>query len=213
MKNNHLPTREQIASWPEFTAESPCRILFSACLLGELCGVDGSSNGDYPWVKHLGSLPNVRPVRFCPEHFSFGTPRTTPDIHHGDGFKVLEGKAKVLDEFGTDLTQGMIQGAHEMLRVAKENNIHFAIMMDMSGACGSQVISDGSRFVTDRKFQVGAGVAAALLMKNNFIVVSQRDFKTLEFIHHKLSPAHEIKTEALDHHETDWYQKYFKVTL
>lgn len=207
----HLPTFEEIESMPSPTPENPLRILVSACLGGALCGIDGTSNGDYPWIRMLISLPNVRPITFCPEDFSFGTPRSLPDIHGGNGFDVLDGKARVLDEKGQDLTEGMIKAAYEMLNLAKNNNIHIAILMDMSAACGSQVISDGCRLTENRKYQQGPGVASALLLKEGFKVIGQRDFKTLEYLHHKLDPSHEIDQTKIDHHENNWYRSYFKV--
>jgi hypothetical protein len=35
-------------------------------------------------------------VNFRPEDFSFGTPRMTPNSHGGNGFDVLDGKARSL---------------------------------------------------------------------------------------------------------------------
>lgn len=204
-----LPAISAIESFPPFTPEVPIRILVSACLAGDLCGVDGSSYGDAAWIKKLIRLPNVRAVKFCPEDFSFGTPRGTPDIHGGNGFDVLDGKAKVLNEKGEDWTAGMIAAAKEMAKLAKDNGVHLAILMDMSAACGSQVISDGCRLVADRKYQRGPGVCAALLIREGIPVVSQRDFRTLEILHHHLDRSHSVNTASVDHHETPWYREYF----
>jgi uncharacterized protein YbbK (DUF523 family) len=206
-----LPTKKEIESLPAFTKERPMKILVSACLAGELCGVDGTSNGDAYWIKRLISLPNVKAVTFCPEHFSFGTPRNLPDIHGGNGFDVLDGKARVITDKGEDWTSGFLTAAREMLNLAKNNRIDLAILMDMSAACGSQVISDGCRVTPDRKYQKGPGVGAALLMRNGFRVVSQRDYRTLEHVHYKLDPSHPVAENTLDHHETDWYRTYFSV--
>ncbi len=205
----HLPTRKEMEELPEFTAAHPIKVLVSACLAGEMCGVDGTSNGEYPWIKKLIALPNVRAFRFCPEHFSFGTPRDLPDIHGGNGFDVLDGRARVLSDKGVDMTDGMIAAAKEMLRVVKENSVDIAVLMDMSAACGSQVISDGFRLVPDRKYQKGPGVSAALLLRNGIRVVSQRDFRTLEYLYNKLDHGHIVSHHAVDHHETDWYRSYF----
>jgi hypothetical protein len=35
-------------------------------------------------------MPNVQVFNFCPEDFSFGTPRALCNIHGGDGFDVGE---------------------------------------------------------------------------------------------------------------------------
>lgn len=204
-----LPTRNEIASLPLYSKKRPMKILVSACLAGDLCGVDGTSNGDAHWIKKLISLPNVKAVRFCPEHFSFGTPRSLPDIHGGNGFDVLDGKARVMTDKGEDWTEGFISAAGEMLKIAKKEEIDLAVLMDMSAACGSQVISDGCRLTADRKYQKGPGVCAALLMRNNVRVVSQRGFRTLEYIHHRLDPSHQVDESKIDHHEIEWYRSYF----
>jgi len=47
-------------------------------------------------------------------------------------------------------------------------------------------------------------------MKNGFKVVSQRDYRTLESVLHKLDQNHRVDEEAVDHHETEWYKDYFK---
>ena len=172
--------------------------------------MDGTSNGDAHWIKKLIALSNVKAVAFCPEDFSFGTPRDLPDIHGGNGFDVLDGKAKVLTDKGEDWTQGMISAANRMLRIAEENRVDVAILMDMSAACGSQAISYGGRRVPERKYQKGPGVAAALLLRNGFRVMSQRDFRSLEYLHHKLDPSHSVDESAIDHHETEWYRGYFR---
>lgn len=196
-------------AWPAFTVERPLRLLVSACLSGVRCGVDGSSNGEYPWILRLLSRPNVRPVPFCPEHHALGTPRDLPDIHGGDGFAVLDGMARVLTDRGDDCTDQMLAGAAAMLRLAQAERVDLAILMDMSAACGSQVISDGCRRVAERRYQRGAGVAAALLRRHGVPVISQRDFRALEHLYHKLDPDHAIDPAARDHHETDWYRGYF----
>ncbi len=81
--------------------------------------------------------------------------------------------------------------------------------MDISAACGSQVIYDGNRFAPDKKYKIGAGVCAALLMRRGFKVISQRDFASLELLYAKLDAGHNINYAAKDHHEIEWYKTYF----
>ena len=191
------------------TLENPLRILMSACLTGLKCGYDGSSYGEYPVVLTIlrHELTNI--VRFCPEEFSFGTPREMCDIHGGTGTDVLNGTAKVLTETGKDWTAGMIAASEKMLELAKKENIDLAIMMDTSAACGSQVIYDGNRFSENKVYQIGAGVCTAQLRRNGFLVISQRDFATLELLYSKLDEHYVIDTTKIDHHETAWYKEYF----
>ncbi|MDH4474052.1 MAG: DUF523 domain-containing protein [Fluviicola sp.] len=181
----------------------------SACLLGTTCGFDGSANGEYPSALKLLTYETAKLVRFCPEEFSFGTPREMCDIHGGTGLDVLEGRARVLTESGIDWTQGMIRASEKMLELAQREQIELAVLMDISAACGSQVIYDGNRFGENKVYQIGAGVCAAQLMRNGFKVISQRDFASLELLYAKLDKNHLVNEEALDHHEIGWYKEYF----
>ncbi|MCB0541748.1 MAG: hypothetical protein KDE33_29875, partial [Bacteroidetes bacterium] len=67
------------------TKDNPLRILMSACLTGITCGFDGSANGEYPSALKILTYDTVKIVTFCPEEFSFGTPREMCDIHGGTG--------------------------------------------------------------------------------------------------------------------------------
>ncbi len=192
------------------TIDNPLRILMSACLTGLNCGYDGSAYGDYPSALKVLKYDTVKLIKFCPEDFSFGTPREMCDIHGGTGLDVLNGNAKVLTETGVDWTEGMIKASEKMLEIAIMENVEIAIMMDISAACGSQVIYDGNRFSTNKIYQIGAGVCAAQLRKNGFLVISQRDFASLEILYSKIDNDHQIDKEKLDHNETEWYRTYFK---
>lgn len=193
------------------TPENPLRILMSACLAGIACGYDGTANGEYPSALKLLGYDNVRVIRFCPEDFSFGSPREMCDIHGGTGFDVLDGKARVLTESGVDWSEGMIKASEKMLEIARKEDIELAVMMDISAACGSQVIYDGNRFAENKVYQIGAGVSAAQLLRNGFKVISQRDFASLEILYAKIDPSHDIDQSRKDHHEIDWYREYFKI--
>ncbi|HEY2051770.1 MAG TPA: DUF523 domain-containing protein [Caulobacteraceae bacterium] len=204
----HLPRMGLIDAWPTFTPKNPMRVLMSGCLAGQHVLVDGGTAGDHPTGRRFLRLPNVQVIAFCPENFAFGTPRETPDIHGGDGHDVLDDRARVLSESGTDWTEGMIVAAHRMLHVARENDVHLAVLMDISAACGSQVIYRGARTVAAH--QIGQGVCAALLVRNGIPVVSQRDLKTLNAIFRKLDGKSGFRPEMKDHHEIDWYRTYFQ---
>jgi uncharacterized protein YbbK (DUF523 family) len=172
--------------------------------------VDGTSNGEYPSVLRLLQYPNVRLLPFCPEDFSFGTPREMCDIHGGTGLDVLEGRAKVRTPSGEDWTEGMVRASERMLEIARQNEIELAVMMDVSAACGSQVIYDGNRYAVDKKYQIGMGVCAAQLHRAGFKVISQRDFAALELLYARIDPLHSVNVEAIDHDQTPWFQAYFK---
>lgn len=203
----HLPLPEFFQR-PRPTAERPLVVMLSACLCGIGCGVDGSTNGDHATLRSWLVRPEVRLVKFCPEHFSFGTPRMTPDSHGGNGFDVLDGKARSLAEDGSDWTEGMIKGAETMREMALHEGVELAILMDMSGACGSTVTYLGSRFAEDKVYQQGPGVAAAALIRAGIPVISQRDDRSLRMLRDLLDGTHTLSDER-DHWEKEWYQSYF----
>ncbi len=192
------------------TKDNPLRVLMSACLAGITCGYDGTANGEYPSALKILTYDTVKPIKFCPEEYSFGAPREMCDIHGGDGFDVLAGKAKVLTETGKDWTEGMVKAAEKMLEIALKEQVELAVMMDISAACGSQVVYEGNRFAENKVYQIGAGVCGALLINNGIKVISQRDFASLEIVYTKIDTAHTVNTAAIDHHETAWYKEYFK---
>jgi uncharacterized protein YbbK (DUF523 family) len=189
--------------------EDPLRVLISGCILGQKCGVDGSDYGMGGALTPLVSLPTVEALGFCPEDAGIGTPRTMPDIHDGDGFGVLRGTARVLDQFGADLTDGMIRGAEKMVEYAVARRIELAVLTDASAACGSQVISDGCRFTEPRKYTAGVGVAAAMLLETGIPVLSQRDYASLERLLILCQAPEFVSIGKPDHHLTPWYTEYF----
>ena len=193
------------------TKNDPLRILVSACLMGVLCGADGSSYGQYPHIRALANYPNVRITSFCPEDYSFGTPREIPDIQGGNGADVLDGKAMVITETGKDFTEGMVKAAQKILEVAQLNKIELAIMMDVSAACGSQVIYKGHRLSENPEYQIGMGVCAEMLKRNGFKIISQRDYRSLDILLSKIDGSHISNPTALDHNETEWYKEYFRI--
>ena len=54
------------------------------------------------------------------------------------------------------------------------------------------------------------GVCAALLIRNDIPVLSQRDQRTLGYVIHKLDASAPLDPAARDHHETDWYVARFR---
>ncbi len=195
---------EALDTWPQPTPQAPWRALVSGCLLGWHCGVDGSDNGMGQALAAMLRLPTLQLVPFCPEDHALGTPRGTPDLHGGDGLAVLAGTARARDEHGADVTDAMLAGAAAMVAVARAAQVQFAILTDMSAACGSQVISDGSRFAQPRRYQRGVGVATARLLQHGIPVVSQRDHATLGRLRARLEPGFLPDPNALDHHRHPW---------
>ncbi len=207
MKLVHHP--EWFDSLRPISSTEPLRILVSGCMAGWGCGIDGTDYGMGRALADFNALTTTQFFAFCPEDIGLGTPRTMPDLHHGDGHAVLNGTALVLDENGQDLSEGMIRGANAMVAFAIQNKVELCLLTDMSGACGTQVISDGCRFDEPRKYQQGQGVAAAALMQAGFMVLSNRDYRTLQRLRAVLEPGFVPDPGAQDHHETEWVREYF----
>jgi hypothetical protein len=94
-----------------------------------------------------------------------------------------------------------------MLRIAQEHEVHLALLMDISAACGSQVIDNGPR--SEGRHRAGQGVCAALLIRRGVKVMSQRDHSALDAVMSKLDPTYHADPAARDHHETPWYVETF----
>ncbi|UOF92460.1 DUF523 domain-containing protein [Fodinisporobacter ferrooxydans] len=142
--------------------------IVSACLMGCECRYDKSSN----WIREIEQLVKEgKALPVCPEQLGgLPTPRNPAQIVGGDGFDVLDGKAKVIDDQGNDVTEQFLQGANQALRMALTIGAQEAILKERSPSCGSHVIYDGSFAGMKRP---GLGVTAALLVRNGIRVASE----------------------------------------
>src|SRR5690606_14177498 len=110
----------------------------------------------------------------CPELLGgLSTPREPAEIIGGDGGDVLDGKAKVVDRAGNDVTIQFIKGAYATLEKAKEINATIVVLKENSPSCGSSRIYNGE-FKGEKV--AGNGVTAALLKRNGFQVISEEQF-------------------------------------
>lgn len=138
----------------------------SACLCGINCKYNGGNNLNNK-VMELYKKGLVIPV--CPEQLGgMTTPRNVKEIYNGTGLDVLEGRAKVLSPGGEDSTENFIKGAQEVLKIAKDIGITFAIMKAKSPSCGFGKIYDGT---FSKKLIAGNGVTSELLIKNGIKVI------------------------------------------
>ncbi len=144
--------------------------LVSACLLGIKCRFDGKSKPDNKIIKLLKKEIFI-PI--CPEQLGgLETPRAPQEIQGCSGEKVLDGKCKVLNKNGEDVTKQFVLGAKETLRIARLLNIKEAILKQKSPSCGCGQTYDGT---FSNKFIKGNGVTTALLKRNNIKVISEED--------------------------------------
>ena len=75
------------------------------------------------------------------------------------------------------MTKEYTLGAEEALRLAKENDVAFAIMKQDSPSCGSKFIYDGT--FTDTKKE-GQGLAVEYLRNAGFKVFAEEDLDEAE---------------------------------
>ncbi|WP_421578497.1 DUF523 domain-containing protein [Shinella sp. M31] len=153
------------------------KILISACLAGLPVRYNGSAkpllhDAVERW-KAEGRL-----VTLCPELAGgFQVPRPPAEIENGlDGDDVLDGRARVVEISGGDVSAAYIDGARIALDVAHENGCRHALLIDGSPSCGSSFVYDGS--FSGLK-HAGQGVTAAFLRRNGIAVYSDREVDQL----------------------------------
>lgn len=143
-------------------------IVVSSCLAGLKVRYDGGHCLD----DKIGRLvKEKKAITVCPEVLGgLPTPRVPAEIVGGDGEDVLDGKARVINESGEDVTEFFIKGAYAALEKVKQVNATLVILKENSPSCGSSMIYNGE--FTGEKI-AGNGVTAALLKRNGIKVVSE----------------------------------------
>jgi uncharacterized protein YbbK (DUF523 family) len=145
--------------------------LISACLLGIRCAWDGQDIYKSDKAIKLSNSETLLPV--CPEQLGgLKTPRAPQEIQGGTGEDVLDGKCKVLNIDGGDVTQEFITGAEETLKIVKLFHIEEFIGKSRSPSCGYGQIYDGT---FSRQLIDGDGVTTALLKRNGIRVITEED--------------------------------------
>ncbi len=141
------------------------RVLVSACLVGVRCRFDGGSKRDPAILRALKGKVFI-PV--CPEQLGgLPTPRPLATIEDGDGLLVLEGKVRVINERGEDVTENFLRGAQQTLNIARLTGAEAAILKERSPSCGVEKIVRGGEVAK------GPGVTAALLLGEGLQVISE----------------------------------------
>lgn len=145
-------------------------VLISACLMGAPVRYDGRGK---PLSDGLMARLSAacRLVPFCPEQSAgLPTPRAPAEIEDGrSGDDVLDGRARVVEKGGRDVTAFFVAGAGKALTVASDHGCGFALLIDGSPSCGSLAIYDGTFSAAKHP---GNGVTAALLARHGIEVFS-----------------------------------------
>ncbi|CDG34828.1 protein of unknown function DUF523 [Acetivibrio thermocellus BC1] len=119
-------------------------------------------------------------IPVCPEQLGgCPTPRVPSEIADGDGADVLDGKSRVMNKNGEDVTEYFIKGAQEVLKIAKTMGIKKAILKARSPSCGFGSIYDGT---FSGKTKRGNGVTSEILVRNGVSVLTEEDILTKEDI-------------------------------
>lgn len=143
-------------------------LLVSSCLGGLECRYNGTSSlveKIQEWVQQ------EKAVMVCPELLGgFATPREPAEIIGGTGQDVLDGRAKVIDQSGCDVTKQYVKGAELTLALAKQMGATHVVLKEFSPSCGSQLIYNGE---FSRTKIPGEGVTSALLRREGITVVSE----------------------------------------
>ena len=145
--------------------------LISACLLGIKCAWDGTDK--YKDERIIKVLKDETLIPVCPEQLGgLKTPRPPQEIQGDSGKDVLDGKCKVKNINGEDVTGEFITGAEETLRLAKLYKVSQFIGKSRSPSCGCGQIYDGT---FSGKLINGDGVTTALLKRNGIKVITEQD--------------------------------------
>ena len=146
-------------------------ILVSSCL----AGLEVRYNGTHCLNNKLSRLViENKAVTICPELLGgFSTPRNPAEIVGGDGADVLDGRARVIDKSGEDVTEFYVKGAYVTLEKALQLKATIVVLKENSPSCGSSMIYNGE---FNGKKITGNGVTSALLKRNGIHVISEKQF-------------------------------------
>lgn len=134
--------------------------LVSACLAGIRCTYKGKDREIW-WVRRM--VRDGEAIPLCPEVLGGLTiPRLPAEIAGGTGEDVLDGKARVLNIEGEDVTKAFVDGAMMVVRICEEIGISEAILAPESPSCGCTMIHDGT---FTNAMRSGMGVTAAALKR------------------------------------------------
>lgn len=146
--------------------------MVSACLAGIKCKYNGGHN----FIPAIASLVKEgKAIPVCPESLgNLPIPRPPAEIENGNGYEVLEGKTRVINNQGQDVTNAFCEGAKATLSKALKIKPKIIILKEKSPSCGSKFIYNGK---FNNTIKPGQGVTTALLRKHGFKVISEKDFE------------------------------------
>ena len=139
--------------------------IVSACLVGVNCRFDGKNKSSEE-LSEAFKRGELTPL--CPEQLGgLPTPRPPSRIVDGNGYDVLDGRTRVVNQRSEDVTENFIRGAMEVLKIAEVLNVKEAILESKSPSCGCEGIYDE----TSGELIEGDGVLTALLKRKGIKVM------------------------------------------
>ena len=134
--------------------------LISGCLVGINCKYNGKNNYN---EKAFELVKSRKAIPICPEQLGgLMTPRIPAEI------KIIDGKRRVINKNGEDVTEQFEKGANEVLELCKKLNIEKVILQPRSPSCGVGKIYSGDFNGT---LVDGNGITAQLLIDNGIDVL------------------------------------------
>ena len=134
--------------------------IVSGCLVGIDCRFDGKNRISTDLIEDFkkGEL-----IPLCPEQLGgLPTPRPPSRIVNGNGYDVLDGTTRVVNQKGDDVTENFIKGATEVLKITKILDVEEAVLESKSPSCGCGRIYDE----ISGELVESCGVLTALLKRN-----------------------------------------------
>ncbi|MEW5913150.1 MAG: DUF523 domain-containing protein [Thermodesulfobacteriota bacterium] len=112
-------------------------ILVSACLLGQPVRYDGRHSFSQEALRLVGNEPVLA---LCPEVMAgLGVPRPPARFvgarRGQEGQDLLDGRARLLDDQGRDVSQAFVRGSRIVLAQALEGGVRLALLKDRSPSC------------------------------------------------------------------------------
>ena len=143
------------------------KVLISACLLGDNVKYSGGNNLT-PELVILLEKYNVDIIKVCPECLGgLPIPRVPSEIREN----------KIFSKDNRDVTEEFSVGAEKTLKIAKENQIDFAILKERSPSCGSSYIYNGN---FSGKIIEGQGLTTRKLNEENIKIFSEENLEEIE---------------------------------
>jgi len=144
-------------------------ILVSACLLGLNTRYNGQAKKNDAVLRWL-EQQNLIPIPVCPEQLGgLPTPRPPAEYQEGDGDDLLDGRTRVINRAGFDVSAALRHGAEQTLKLAQLCNCKQALLKERSPSCGVKSIYRNGRIVD------GAGTTSALLNRLGLQVFSEEE--------------------------------------